>query len=170
MFLKGTHLTNSTADLPQAFSKETGSVITPGSGVWAKLRGRREAANRAEKGRCPSQSAPSVTAEQGGFFQAVPRIKALKAELPSPWVRSWAELGGTESKRQNRCYYAITPKSPKTILLGVQAQVLGGGLDEGEQLAQMNQKCLPNITHLLRRYFSSWKGLCRKGSTLAHYH
>ena len=94
--------TNSTADLPQAFSKETGSVITPGSGVWAKLRGRREAANRAEKGRCPAQSAPSVTAEQGGFFQAVPRIKALKAELPSLWVRSWAELGDTESQTKGK--------------------------------------------------------------------
>ena len=116
MFLKEHIWTHSTADLPQAFSKETVSVITPGSGVWAKLRGRREAANGAEKGRCPAQSAPSVTAEQGDFFQAVPRIKA---ELPSPWVRSWAELGGTESNTKGKIGATMQshPKAQKRFFL-----------------------------------------------------
>lgn len=111
--------TNSTADLPQAFSKEMVSVITAGSGVWAKLRGRRESANRAKKGRCPAQSAPSVTAEQGDFFQAAPRIQALKAELPSPWVRSWAELGETESKTKGKigATMQLPPKAQKWFFL-----------------------------------------------------
>ena len=164
--------TNSTADLPQAYSKETVSVITPGSGVWAKLRGRRESANRTKKGRHPAQSAPSVTAEQGDFVWAAPRVKALKADLLSPLGEkmSRARRDREQDQEQNRGSYAITPKDPETILLGIQAQVPGGGVDEGELLAQLSQKCLSNIMHLLRRYFSSWKGLCRKGSIPAHYH
>ena len=94
-------------------------MITAGSGVWAKLRGRRESANRAKKGRCPAQSAPSVTAEQGDFFQAVARIQALKAELPSPWVRSWAELGETESKTKGKIGATMQshPKAQKRFFL-----------------------------------------------------
>lgn len=105
------------------------------------------------------------------FLQAAPRIQALKAELRRPLgERSWAELGETEQdQRQNRGYYAITPKSPKMILLGTQAQVLGWIGWRWTISSDEPEVPLPNTMHLLRRYFSSWRGLCRKGSILAHY-
>lgn len=102
-------------------------MITPGSGVWAKLRGRRESANRAEKGRHPAQSAPSVTAELGDFVWAAPRVKALKADLPSPWVRSWAELGETESKTKGKIGAPVQshPKTQKRFFLASKPKFQG---------------------------------------------
>ena len=63
-------------------------------------------ADRAEKGRC------SVTAEQSDSFWAATRVMAQKAELQSPWMRSWAKLVEMESREkdqgQNSRSYAVS--------------------------------------------------------------
>lgn len=92
-------------------------MIPPGSRVWADLGLEEISANRAGKGLVFSSECPDVTAEQGDSHRAAPSeagrasvVKAQKAELQSPWVRSWAKMVDSREKdqEQNRGSYAAS--------------------------------------------------------------